>query len=266
MLARMQRVILVLPRHAEVAPALLHAASLAADRLGGARILVLGIAIPPILSIEPGEEILTLVREDALRRHEIQQLSVLRQGYDAWSATDAHAHEWVEREAPPDETVAEWGSRADLIVLGQPQDPTSRRLVHTALFDTERPVLVLPPGPPAPFGSHIAISWHDDPRCAAAILGAMPILAAAAQIDVLVNEPCPSLPAELVEHGIAGQVHELDRHEGPLAAAVLATATRLGADMLVAGAFWHSELRESLFGGVTHDLLAQAKLPLFLRH
>ena len=249
-----------------MAPALLHAASLAADRLGGARILVLGIAIPPILSIEPGEEILTLAREEALRHHELQKLAVLRQAYDAWAATDAHDHEWCEREAPPDELVTEWGSRADLLVLGQPREPTSRRLLHTALFDTERPVLVVPPGPPAPFGNRIAISWHDDPRCAAAILGAMPMLAAAAHIDVLVTDAGLPLPAELVEHGIAGQVHPLDPHEGPLAAAVLATAARLGADMLVAGAFWHSELRESLFGGVTHDLLAQAKLPLFLRH
>ena len=127
-------------------------------------------------------------------------------------------------------------------------------------------MLVLPPGPPAPFGSHIAIAWHDDPRCSAAILGAMSLLAAATQIDVLVTEPGVSLPHELAEHGIAGRMHELGPHEGSLATALLAAAAALGADMLIAGAFWHSELRESLIGGVTHDLLARAKLPLFLRH
>ena len=43
-------------------------------------------------------------------------------------------------------------------------------------------------------------------------------------------------------------------------------AHELGADMLVMGAYQHSPLRELLLGGVTRYMLANADLPVLLRH
>ena len=43
-------------------------------------------------------------------------------------------------------------------------------------------------------------------------------------------------------------------------------AHELGADLLVMGAYQHSPLREWLLGGVTRHMLANADLPLLLRH
>ena len=40
----------------------------------------------------------------------------------------------------------------------------------------------------------------------------------------------------------------------------------MGADMLVAGGYGHSRLREALFGGVTRTLLSSQTLPLFMSH
>jgi nucleotide-binding universal stress UspA family protein len=45
-----------------------------------------------------------------------------------------------------------------------------------------------------------------------------------------------------------------------------AEAHRLGADLLVAGAFGHPKLWEKLMGGVTHDLLARMKLPVLMSY
>jgi nucleotide-binding universal stress UspA family protein len=39
-----------------------------------------------------------------------------------------------------------------------------------------------------------------------------------------------------------------------------------GADLIVAGAFGHPRLWEKMLGGVTHDLLANMTLPIFMSH
>jgi hypothetical protein len=43
-------------------------------------------------------------------------------------------------------------------------------------------------------------------------------------------------------------------------------AHKLGADVLVAGPFGHPKLCEKLMGGVTHDLLANMKLPVLMSY
>jgi nucleotide-binding universal stress UspA family protein len=43
-------------------------------------------------------------------------------------------------------------------------------------------------------------------------------------------------------------------------------AADLGADMIVAGAYHHSRLRESLLGGVSRDLLDRLTIPLLMSH
>jgi nucleotide-binding universal stress UspA family protein len=40
----------------------------------------------------------------------------------------------------------------------------------------------------------------------------------------------------------------------------------MGADLIVAGAFGHPRLWEKMLGGVTHDLLARMRLPIFMSH
>jgi nucleotide-binding universal stress UspA family protein len=46
----------------------------------------------------------------------------------------------------------------------------------------------------------------------------------------------------------------------------LSRAADLGADMIVAGAYHHSQLRESLLGGVSHSLLDHMTVPVLMSH
>ncbi len=51
------------------------------------------------------------------------------------------------------------------------------------------------------------------------------------------------------------------------AAETLMTATeRVGAGLIVMGAYGHGRLRELVFGGVTRHMLAQARLPVLMMH
>jgi nucleotide-binding universal stress UspA family protein len=43
-------------------------------------------------------------------------------------------------------------------------------------------------------------------------------------------------------------------------------AADMGADLLVAGGYGHSRLREAVFGGVTRDLLRQMTIPVLFSH
>lgn len=45
-----------------------------------------------------------------------------------------------------------------------------------------------------------------------------------------------------------------------------AIASESGVDVIVAGAYGHSRLREWVFGGVTHHLLQQSSMFAFLMH
>ena len=51
-----------------------------------------------------------------------------------------------------------------------------------------------------------------------------------------------------------------------IANVVQAEAHRLGADLIVAGAFGHSQMWEQVMGGVTCDLLAQMTLPILMSY
>jgi nucleotide-binding universal stress UspA family protein len=52
----------------------------------------------------------------------------------------------------------------------------------------------------------------------------------------------------------------------PLAEALLETATKLGAELIVMGAFAHSRLRNLFRGSVTQQLVEKTTIPLFLTH
>ncbi len=136
------------------------------------------------------------------------------------------------------------------------------------------PVLVLPEGEPLklPLAS-ACIAWDGGDEAAHALRGAVPLLRECGSLHVLTvsTEKAEGFPPTdalryLSRHGLKAELHELERGdsvEETLAAAV----TRLGAGLLVMGAYGHSRVRELLFGGVTRYFLEDATgVPLLLAH
>ena len=107
-------------------------------------------------------------------------------------------------------------------------------------------------------------------RAAKAVLPALRCLDHAEQVHVLAGmrqgTGPPVLPQILIDHGIRAELHILPIGPGAFGQVLLENAHRLGADMLVMGAYAHSPLREALFGGVTRHVLAHADLPVLMRH
>jgi nucleotide-binding universal stress UspA family protein len=269
-------VVLALLERPDRAASLLAAAERLAELLGGARIDVLAVRMPPEATILPSEEVLTRERRDQVAESEQARLAAVPRSFEPWSrrvGAEGLSVTWCEVEGLAETAVEAWGRRADAVVLPRPdQDdtPAARLAIHAALFSTDRPVLIVPRGILRPFGSRVAIAWRDD-RCATrAVLSALRCQVPAERVHVIAGmhagAPPPRIPEILEEHGIAAELHVLPIGSGVFGEALLAKTHALGADMLVMGAYLHSPIRELVLGGVTRWMLAHADLPVLMRH
>jgi nucleotide-binding universal stress UspA family protein len=172
---------------------------------------------------------------------------------------------------------------ADLVVLSQdtaagPGLPSRIRGLpeHVALRGA-RPVLVVPPsyqGEPIP-GTAIA-AWDGGTQALRAITAALPLLAHAAGVKlVIVNpdalsdlhgeQPGADMALWMARHGIRVDV-VVERARATVGDILCRLAQDCGAGLMVTGAFGHSRYREWMLGGVTRELLERARVPLLLAH
>jgi nucleotide-binding universal stress UspA family protein len=177
--------------------------------------------------------------------------------------------DWLDIEGDPAQVITDHGRRADAIVIARPAAQAHERIhrtLHAALFATGCKVLVVPETHRGRIGQVVAIAWKDDERAGKAVRDTLPILGQAKEVHVLCAGSPATWPRVLQDHGIPAVLHDVPDGPAPVAARLLDAAHRVGADLLVMGAFAHGEWRERLFGGVTRHMLAHADMPLLMRH
>jgi nucleotide-binding universal stress UspA family protein len=172
---------------------------------------------------------------------------------------------------------------ADLCILSQDVSAAITATGYTfseeLLFVTGRPVIFIPArGSFETLARHILIAWNSSRASARAVNDALSLIERAEQVTVLAVNPVEfaerygALPPErmadhLRRHGAAVQGVWLNNiAPESIADVVQSEAHRLGADLIVAGAFGHPRLWEKLMGGVTRDLLARMKLPILMSY
>jgi nucleotide-binding universal stress UspA family protein len=183
---------------------------------------------------------------------------------------------WAGRQLVGDSYVGSHGRAFDLLVLGKPEprdEPPRMSTLEAALFESGRPVLLVPREPPAAIGDTVVIAWNRSTETARAVAFAMPILAQARSVVVLTVEDWgvegPSgeeLAKNLRRNGISAEVVARGSKARSPGEAILEYATGLKADVLVKGAYTQSRLRQMFFGGATSHVLAKAKLPVLMAH
>lgn len=179
-------------------------------------------------------------------------------------ATDSAAH------------IAAIARGADLIVAGRPDKARSADMLALAAADlvmtAGRPVLVTPPGVTRLSAARIVVGWKDGREARRAALDALPFLKRGEEVFIVVagNEPdtaaASDVAAWLAGHGVNARPVSEKTADSAAAEALLTVAHRVDADLIVAGAFGHSRMREWAFGGVTRDLLAAAAVPVLFAH
>lgn len=177
--------------------------------------------------------------------------------------------------------LAQEGRVADIILLAGPErDPGPPSLpadvAEYVLLNAGRPVLLLPPRVCKLHGGHAVIAWDGRREAARAVADALPLLLRASQVTVLSvwgkegspdanSEPVAGLRQYLQRHGIVAGVRT-EQTSQPVGTVILEALRNLGADMLVAGGYGHSRVRELVMGGTTRTLMHLADLPLLLSH
>lgn len=173
---------------------------------------------------------------------------------------------------------SEMARHYDLVVTGFHTDhPNEQHLAASPdmiALKSGRPVLVVPQSYDAPgLADHALLAW-DGKRSAARALGdAMGILEGKRQVTILTVGPVEPEPSpdggilrHLERHGIAATyVHRTGRGKS-VAAEIEDTADELGAKLIIMGAYEHSKFSQDLFGGVTHEVLKTARVPVFMSH
>lgn len=172
---------------------------------------------------------------------------------------------------------------ADLVVLPAPRQDTgdaaiARSWFSSMLFESGRPVLAVPAHHPIELPiRHVVLAWKSTRESTRALHDALPLLAAATSIDVVTVDPVAGeldegpasgvdVATHLARHGLQVNLVNLPREGQTVATVLLRHAAAAQAELLVAGGYGHSRLREWALGGTTRELLAAIHLPILFSH
>ncbi len=171
--------------------------------------------------------------------------------------------------------VAARGKLYDLIVLAQPGGDASgseEAALEAALFDTGRPVLVVPPDAAPVIGGNVSVAWNGTAESTRAVVAAFPFLEQAAEISVIAIDEdggptdLKGLAAYLSRHGLPAATRVMPSDGRAVSEILLEQAGDDSGSLLVMGAYGHSRLRELVLGGATRGVLRDATVPVLMAH
>lgn len=164
----------------------------------------------------------------------------------------------------------------DVICVVAPADRESNdalAIAEAAILESGKATLVVPHDVTMPEITGIAIGWNASKEAAAAVAHAMPLLESADKVlvmsgtdDDLTKEQLGTFVDSLRWHGVKADAKAFDASSGSISGRLQAEAREVNAQLLVLGAYSHSRFRESIFGGVTDDILSAARIPVLMAH
>jgi nucleotide-binding universal stress UspA family protein len=169
--------------------------------------------------------------------------------------------------------------RFDLAVVGQAEPETNASegiIVEAALFDSGRPVIIVPYIQKAPLKlDRVTVCWDGSRAAARAIGDAMPLMQRAGSVEVVAvtNErgkqdqvEGADIGAHLARHGLNVEVKRIPLGDIDVADMLLSHAADAEIDFIVMGGYGHSRLRQFVLGGVTRSILRSMTAPVLMSH
>jgi nucleotide-binding universal stress UspA family protein len=182
--------------------------------------------------------------------------------------------------ADTNELIA-FAQATDLVVIGQ-VDPDARPAAacrpEEIVIGCGRPVLMVPYiGSYPEVGRRVLVAWDGSREAVRALNDALPLIRAAAVVTVMTvrarakdlnhgDASTERVVRHLARHGIAARVDEALQLGTPISDVLLSRSVDLAADLIVAGAYHRSQLREALLGGVSRELFHHMTLPVLMSH
>ena len=225
----------------------------------------------PISAIPPAQAVREAERADTVEQRFHEELPV--------RALDGEWHMFDHTDLAE---LSQLVKSTDLAILGQypgdDSDGVTWLRPDDLMIDSGRPVLVVPyAGTFERIGRRVLVAWDGTREANRALHDALPLIGGAEAVTVVhIGEQQADLDRDqpwlerivchLGRHGIKAQPEESPRGGISISDVLLSRAADLGADMIVAGAYHHSQLRERLLGGVSRDLLDHMTVPVLMSH
>ena len=182
---------------------------------------------------------------------------------------------WREEDGRQNAVVGMIGRLFDLIVVEQPEKLASiaEATLEDALFESGRPVMMVPKRSLPTLGEVVAIAWNGSTETAVTVAMGMPFLKQARKVVVVtvgpqhMPEPGPEgeeLARTLERHGMDVSVRTAYGRQKAQGESFRKEAMAAGADLLLKGAYTQSRIRQMIFGGGTRHIIMEAQLPVLM--
>lgn len=243
----------------------------------------IGIYVIPAIQIfsEPGMMYSAQVN-DGFRLYFQNHAKDVKKKFNNAAKTTGMSAEW--REIDSDlpfiaDSVIKHARMCDMVIVPQSHGTTHTNLAddftEQVVMDCGRPVLVIPDvGEIGDFGNQVMLAWDASKESTRAVFDSLPLLEAAKQVHLSwldegetrsdMDLPGAELATVLSRRGIKVTTENLPESDLLTGDALLSHARELSADLLVMGAYGHSRLRETVFGGATRTLLKDMPVPVLM--
>ena len=182
---------------------------------------------------------------------------------------------WREEDGRQNAVVGMIGRVFDLIVVEQPEKLASiaEATLEDAVFESGRPVLMVPKRSLPTLGEVVAIAWNGSTETAVTVAMGMPFLKQARKVVVVtvgpqhMPEPGPEgeeLARALERYGMDVSIRTAYGRQKAQGELFLKEAMAAGADLLLKGAYTQSRIRQMIFGGGTRHIIMEAQLPVLM--
>jgi len=203
-----------------------------------------------------------------------------RQEVEAHLAKEDVAWNWISEIRGEQGALLDHACLHDVAVLTASRDGErdgrASPLIGSIAIHARTPVLVVPPEIASIDVDRPAlVAWNGSVEAANALRAAVPVLRRASSVYLAAVSERSGLGPELTtteaaeylsRHGVTSEVIEMPVDSEGIAHTLLGAAFIREAGCVVMGAYGHSRLRETIFGGVTREMLAKIKIPLLMAH
>jgi nucleotide-binding universal stress UspA family protein len=169
----------------------------------------------------------------------------------------------------------------DAVVVARPAAPTSdwpHALLEGALFQSGRPVFVVPAGwPTGPVAARIMVCWKPTREAARALTAAHDLFQLADRVMVAravsphlhadkATKEAADIVAHLARKKVSVSLLDVDVGDRSETEAILEQAKKVRADLIVMGGYGRSTTTQFFWGGVTREMLSASGIPILMAH
>ncbi|RBP50705.1 universal stress protein [Arenicella xantha] len=173
---------------------------------------------------------------------------------------------------------------SDITFVGQVTEPNDivfdgASFIDHLITDTGLPTVVVPTDwSSTSFAQRPVLAWRETREAAGAVRHTLPLMRAAENVHVVSAYRKTDLEVELIdgieicqflaEHEVKAEFFsvEIESHKHSEAGAVCQHVNEHNRDLIIAGGYGHSRLREIVLGGMTRGLLAESPVPVLFSH